>query len=334
VLAALREVYDGSWTRHVGTDGGQTLAWSGKFGFVGGATPTIDRHHAVMGAMGERFTFYRLPEIDHEEVARGALAHAGREKAMRDALAQAVAGLFADGLPSDPRELSHDDRERLVGLATLVVRCRSSVERDGYSREIELVPGAEAPTRLVIVLERLLAGLDAIGLERQRAWEVVSKVALDSVPALRLAVIDALACGGAELSTTAVAEAVRHPTQTTRRALEDLTAHAIVERQPQGKGKADTWQLSGWTRARYARVRTVPEKSGEVSSGGVPGKSDDPPPLYNSPLSSEEDFSGKVADATPDEEAEVERLAAKFGVASDRRRHGSRRPARARRAHR
>ncbi|MEP7105871.1 MAG: ArsR family transcriptional regulator, partial [Chloroflexota bacterium] len=28
VLAALREIYDGSWTRHVGTDGGRTLSWS------------------------------------------------------------------------------------------------------------------------------------------------------------------------------------------------------------------------------------------------------------------------------------------------------------------
>jgi len=319
VLAALREVYDGAWTRHVGTDGGRTLAWSGKLGFIGGATPTIDRHHAVMGAMGERFTFYRLPEVDQEEVARGALAHSGREKAMRKALSEALAGLFADGLPSDPRGLSHDERERLVGLATLVVRCRSAVERDGYSREIELVPGAEAPTRLVIVLERLLAGLDAIALERGKAWQIVSKVALDSVPALRLAVIDALARMSGEQPTTAVAEAVRHPTQTTRRALEDLTAHAIVERQSQGKGKADTWQLSPWARTRYGRVVTVPETSEGGRSEGVPETSGKvqsrAKPLDISPLDAGGDISGKVAAPTLEEaeaEAERERVAAKF----------------------
>ena len=83
VLAALREVYDGSWTRHVGTGGGRTLTWSGKVGLVAGATPTIDRHHAVMGAMGERFVLFRLPEVDASEQARRALAHAGREKEMR-----------------------------------------------------------------------------------------------------------------------------------------------------------------------------------------------------------------------------------------------------------
>ena len=61
VLAALREVYDGSWTRHLGTDGGKTLTWSGKVAVLAGVTPTIDSHHAVMASMGERFVLYRLP---------------------------------------------------------------------------------------------------------------------------------------------------------------------------------------------------------------------------------------------------------------------------------
>src|SRR5215475_1823960 len=34
VLAALREIYDGSWTRHLGSDGGRTLAWRGKVGVL------------------------------------------------------------------------------------------------------------------------------------------------------------------------------------------------------------------------------------------------------------------------------------------------------------
>ena len=33
VLAALREIYDGAWTRHLGSDGGRTLAWRGKVGW-------------------------------------------------------------------------------------------------------------------------------------------------------------------------------------------------------------------------------------------------------------------------------------------------------------
>jgi hypothetical protein len=229
VLAALREVYDGAWTRHVGTDGGKTLAWAGKVGLIGGCTPTIDRHHAVMGAMGERFTLYRLPSVDSDLQAREALRHAGRERQMRTELAEAARAVVTN--LQQPRERTEKETDRLIALATFVVRARSAVERDGYSREIELVPGAEAPTRLVIVLDRILAGLDAIGCSRADALRVVTKAALDSVPALRLAVLAALADQPGSIDTNAVAAAVRHPAQTTRRALEDLVAHGLVERE-------------------------------------------------------------------------------------------------------
>jgi hypothetical protein len=36
LLAALREIYDGAWTRHLGTDGGRKISWSGKLAFLGG----------------------------------------------------------------------------------------------------------------------------------------------------------------------------------------------------------------------------------------------------------------------------------------------------------
>ena len=262
VLAALREVYDGSWTRHVGTDGGKTLTWTGKVGLLAGCTQTIDRHHAVMGAMGERFVLYRMPPTNPDEQSRRALANAGHESAMRAELSAAVAGLFVGGLPCQAPALTDPDKDRLITLATLAVRCRSAVERDNYSREIELVPDAESPARLVKVLARLHAGLHAIGADSATVWRVVTKAALDSVPALRLAAIAYLHSQGAEQTTTAVAVAVGHPTQTTRRALEDLAAHRVLNRTSNGKGKADTWTLADWTAQRYAGALTVPETSG------------------------------------------------------------------------
>lgn len=269
VLAALREIFDGSWTRHVGTDGGKTLAWSGKVGLVGGCTPTIDRHHAVMGAMGERFTLYRLPEVDANVQAREALKHAGRERAMRAELAQAARNVVAN--LTEPRSRSDEETDQLISLATLVVRARSAVERDGYSREIELVPGPEAPTRLVIVLARLLDGLDAIGCPRDQALRVVTKAAYDSVPALRLDVMRILHAGGQQ-DTNGVAEAARHPSTTTRRALEDLTAHGLVECSRQGEGKAHRWELSSFA---AERLTTVPETSAHPQNGSVPETSID-----------------------------------------------------------
>ena len=240
VLAALREIYDGSWTRHVGVDGGKTLSWSGKVGFLGGCTPTIDRAHAVMATMGERFLLYRLPEVEPDRQAERALEHAGHEREMRAELGRAIAGVFAAGL-EEPRELGVEERHRLIALATFAVRARSPVERDGHTREIELVPASEAPARLAKVLEALLAGLDSLGVERERAWSVTAKAALDCVPRLRRQAVELLAEQG-EMGTKDVAMALDYPTRTMRRALEDLTAHRIVRRH--GGKNQDLWNLT------------------------------------------------------------------------------------------
>lgn len=271
VLAALREIYDGEWTRHVGTDGGKTLSWSGKVGLLGGCTPTIDRHHAVMGAMGQRFVLFRMGESGNAEAqAKRALAHAGKEAEMRQEFAHAVKELFANGL-GVPRDLDSGERATLIALSTLVVRARSAVERDSYTRDIELIPDAEAPTRLVVMLDRLLAGLDAIGLDRQRAWSVVTKAAVDSIPQVRRDAMWLLYHQGS-LHTTAVADGLNYPTTTARRALEDLKAHKLAQRIKGGNGnKGDMYQLTDWAKERFALF--VPAMSGPTAEA-VPGMSD------------------------------------------------------------
>jgi hypothetical protein len=50
------------------------------------------------------------------------------------------------------------------------------------TREVELVPDAEAPARFVLVLASLLEGLRLLGIDDATAWLLVTKVALDSMP--------------------------------------------------------------------------------------------------------------------------------------------------------
>ena len=200
---------------------------------------------------------------------------------MRKDLTCAVSRLFAGLAIPRERAVDGDEKRRLIALATLAVRCRSAVERDSHSREVELIPESEAPGRLALALARLLAGVTLIGAARPEAWRVVGKAALDCVPALRLRVIRVLSGASVAVDTTTVATAVRYPTQTTRRALEDLTAHGVVKRQSRGSGKADEWQLSNWTIKKCADACIAFPKMSEDDyvdqpSGAVtfPGKSE------------------------------------------------------------
>jgi DNA-binding transcriptional ArsR family regulator len=177
---------------------------------------------------------------------------------MRAALAAAVAKLF-ESQADEPPEHSEDDEQRLVNLAVLVVKCRSAVERDGYTREIELVPDSEAPTRLAIVLSQLLDGLLTLGADPATAWRVVEATAFDSIPALRRKAMSVLVTANrSQLSSGDIAEQIGYPQKTTERTLDELVAHGIADVNRYGAGKTTTWQISEWAAQNYAAA-TSPE---------------------------------------------------------------------------
>jgi len=270
ILQGLREVYDGEWTRHVGTDGGRSLHWRGKVGLIGGATPAIDSHHGVMSILGERFVFYRLPELDENEHARGALKHIGQEDEMRGDLARAVQSLFlALTIPTTQPTMSDQERDWLILLSRMTARCRAPVLREAFTHEIEQIPGAEAPTRLVLVMAKLLTGLKVIGLPTGDAYDIIRHVALDSMPQLRRKILAYLWKAETWATTTEIATEVSTPTVTTRRAIEDLTCYAVIDRQPGGQGKADAWQLSDLGRELYDGAQTFSQIRGDMHTVSV-----------------------------------------------------------------
>ncbi|MBI4303498.1 MAG: hypothetical protein HY665_04075 [Chloroflexi bacterium] len=285
IMSAMRDVYDGHWTRYVGTEGGRKLEWQGKCGLIGAATPNIDQHSAVMANLGERFCFYRIPAGDEKERSKKALANAGHESRIREELHRATKGLFETITISDRQlELTADEEEKLIALATFATRCRSAVERDSYStREVQLIGGAESPTRLVKVLRLLMRGLEDIGATRERAWWLIEQVALDSMPALRQAVLCHMLTGqnDEKWATNDLATNLGYPTQTTRRALEDLACYGIVSRTSQGEGKADIWTLTDWTlettatfpeiRKGYMSLYKTPKLNRQYFGKGLPG---------------------------------------------------------------
>lgn len=285
VLSALREIYDGAWARPVGTDGGRVLEWRGKAGLIGGATPAIDGYHATMAALGERFAFYRLAEDKRDERTQKALANVGMEPAMRAELSKAARSFFV-GLPAKPAPapLTETERTWLVRLADLAVLCRSSVDRDAYSpsKEIVDVLGAEMPTRFVKVLAQLRLGLLTIGVEEERAWQLIRKVAFDSIPKARRKAVDFLARQPARMTTRAVALTMGLPTKTVGRALEELLCYGVVQRESKetttsdedtGRG-ADYWVLSAWARDAYNLV-AVPPGGGESEPQSREGENTD-----------------------------------------------------------
>jgi hypothetical protein len=240
LLAALREIYDGKWTRVIGADGGRTLQWSGKIGLLFGCTRVYDSYYGVVSELGDRFLLCRM-EPNKKQFLH-AIKRANQAAKLRAQLVAAVANLFAAPLPA-PRDISDKEIKWLNNILQIAVRLRGAVKRDYHTRELEDIYGAEGPARFGKALERVLAGLDCLGVKRSKARSVIRAIAFDSVPPNRLSIFRHLkSLKGKQADTTTIAKAVSLPTVTARRVLEELVIYGLAERLSQGQGKADLWR--------------------------------------------------------------------------------------------
>ncbi|WP_432523372.1 hypothetical protein [Kineococcus sp. SYSU DK006] len=227
VLAALREVYDGRWQRNVGTDGGRTLTWEGRLIVVGAVTTAWDTHHAAVSALGDRFVLVRTDSREgREDAGRQALANVGREVEMRAELQAAVADVLA-GLDRSAAVLTETDAGVLLRLADLVTRVRTAVERDGRGDPTEAhMP--EMPTRFAKGLGQVLRGARALGIDRDHALAAAVRVARDSVPPLRLELLNVLQ-RQPNSTTTDVMRTLQRPRSTVDRGLRELHLLGLVQ---------------------------------------------------------------------------------------------------------
>ena len=270
VLAAIREIYDGRWERNVGTDGGQTLTWTGRIVIVAAVTTAWDAAHAVVATMGDRFALLRLrTSAGRREAGRGAIRNTGDEAGMRQELAAAVGGLV-EHMDTTVYQLSDDEIDQVVKAADLVTLARSAVERD-YRGDIEFAHDPEAPTRFAKQLVQLLRGAVSIGMKPDEAMRLVRRCACDSIPPLRRDILLDLADNPGSRATD-VRKRISKPRNTVRRGLECLHmlgALACDETEETGRDDKDPHRVAlppgGWVRPGDAAKRDRPaNRSGNV----------------------------------------------------------------------
>jgi hypothetical protein len=248
ILAAIREIQDGSWSRDVGTDGGRTLSWSGHVTFIAAVTPEVDKHRHSIGAMGERFMTYRMPTPDPTEQALMALSddRAGATPRMEAEIRSAFTQVLDLASVQPTPEVSESTKRFIADLSVWGVMMRTPVWRDPLAKyEIGEVPEPEQPPRLAIGLQQLYRGLLRVGATEIEAEADILKVVRDSVPPDRIILIDLLLDRKAPMVTSEVGKAVGMPTNTVTRRLDELAALGIVDRGGD-QNHGYNWRVSQW----------------------------------------------------------------------------------------
>jgi len=239
ILAAFREIYDGYWSRDVGVDGGRTLTWAGRIGVVGAVTTAWDQAHAAVAAMGDRFALIRMDSSEHRLTSgRRAIRNTGGEKGMREELAK-LAGAVISSVDADtPPELSDDESERILIAADLVTLARTAVVHD-YRGDVVDNHAPEAPTRFAKQLAQVTRGAIAIGLPREAGLRLAIRVARDSMPPMRLDIIDDLA-ENPYSTPTEVRKRLGKPRATVDRSMQALHTLGVLTLAEE-RGEHRTW---------------------------------------------------------------------------------------------
>jgi len=280
ILSQLREIYDGYYRKEFGT--GESKTWEGKMGFIAGVTSVIDNHQSVFQVLGERFIQYRPTQPDAIALAKKAIANNGGEKVMREEIQNAFADFIAGiTIPQNTTIVSENLKDRIAHLAAFCVKARSGVIRDGYSsREIELIPDAELPTRLAKQLITMESAFELIGDGTpEENYELIYKIGMDTMPLKRKRTLETLLMSDKPLETADIATTIGYPTNTTRRILEELHGLGLAAREHFGQGHADKWLISKTTtelleKARPDSLKVAPlEESSNAQ--GIPEKSDE-----------------------------------------------------------
>lgn len=226
---------------------GKPLEWSGRLTVVAAVTNAIDRFTAHADALGPRWLYVRAAE--RALTSRRDAARAARRAGVRESRAEALeiatsiitnarSNIASTKVPPPVADAIED---------AVLVTCwgRAAVPRSGYGRrEIEDVPTVEEPPRLIRQAHVLARGLYALGYHDQAVDQMMRRIALDSMPAARLAVLRALAVEDGQTTTT-VARAAGLHRFVAHRHCEDLATVGVVDDLIADDDRDHRWILSG-----------------------------------------------------------------------------------------
>lgn len=197
LLGILRDAYDGSAGKRFGT--GADKHFESHFSMLCGTTPTIYQLDAEFSSLGERFLKFFIGEyLDHDDqigTILKAMDNVGKETNMREKIAVGIFS-FIENIKEymrskkyKPPVISEDRIKKIAHLAAWISRMKGVVSRDKFQKSVILNKAfAEVGTRTGKQLKRVLLCIPTVilrGYETEFEWNLLKKVALDSISAKR-----------------------------------------------------------------------------------------------------------------------------------------------------
>jgi hypothetical protein len=165
---------------------------------------------------------------------------------MRAELSEAVGRLIDTIDTTTDHELRDDEQTRILAAANVVTLARTAVDFD-YRGDVIDAHAPEAPTRFAKQLGQVVRGAVALGIDRATALRLAIRCARDSMPPIRLAILDDVATFPGTL-TRDVRKRLEKPRATVDRQLQALHMLGVLscdEEEAENLGRPVTlWRYS------------------------------------------------------------------------------------------
>jgi hypothetical protein len=237
IFSDLRDAFDGSFVKVTGSG---RIEFKGKFGIIAGATEAVERSRIHESSLGERFLYLRVRmDKKHEKLIQTRSGHnVNRYSQMRKELSEASATFLKSVKLGVNTKITERLRDDIYMAARVLVRARSAVTRDRFTRNVESPAGStEVPTRVTAQLLQIALAMQEIGCDEEKMRQLVYRVCLDSMPGVRSRIIGALVKGNE--SAQDIQKEVRMSTATISQHLEDLWYLELAD-----KDNAGRWALT------------------------------------------------------------------------------------------
>ena len=237
IFSTLRDAYDGFFVKRTGSG---FIRWEGKFGLLGGATQALERVRSYDAALGERFLSIKFRTTDgiEDKIQQKSMDNSINNTAMKTALKDTAIRFFKEIEVKKDTIISEDLVKTVMESARAMVKARSSVSRDRFTREVdEMVSTSEVPTRVTNQLLLLTRACLDMGTDEVTTKRVIQRCCLDSIPSVRVQIMKRL-IEGAERSET-LRGLVKMSKPVIDRALEDMWFLGLVQRD-----KSYNWYVS------------------------------------------------------------------------------------------
>lgn len=229
VLGAQRKIFDGKYDRDVD---GEKVSWEGHINAVFACTPAIERFARVNSDMGERFMQIRLskPEMS-DDLVRKVSKQRKSHKQFHTELMSAAKKVLRPGIKSNP-DIPFEIERLVARWGEFVSILRIKTERN-FKDEINGIGHEEGSTRISQELMGMCCGDAALfgqAVVTGKQLEIVKRVAFDTMPWARRAVMLQLTRCGGRMKKTDLHETcgIPHP-YTFQCAIDELQAIGVVK---------------------------------------------------------------------------------------------------------